>query len=292
MARFAELVPQLDPYREANNLERVRRLKMGRRSVSQEAIPSSGLSIIVLNKNRPDLLAALWRSYPVLRELAGERGIEVELRVGDTGSTDPEAVALLESPPEGCSIERNLVYQFSRCNNDLFVRSRYDVSLFMNNDVLFDRNPSALLDCYERLKGDESIGVLGTVLYFADGTIQHAGIDFFRDPAVFALSYHPGAHSTQQFPSPLFFPAPAVTGAFMMLPSELFAEVGGFDESYAKECQDIDLCLKIVRSGKRIEIGSLGELIHLENGTRETGEEDWIDRSLFLRRWSSFVESL
>ena len=158
MARFADLVPQLDPYREANNLERVRRLKMGRRSVSQEAIPSPGLSIIVLNKNRPDLLASLWRSYLVLRELAAERGVEVELLVGDTGSTDPEAVALLESPPQGCSIERNLVYQFSRCNNDLFENANYATVLFMNNDVFIDERPEGVVEAYQLLRKAAAFG--------------------------------------------------------------------------------------------------------------------------------------
>jgi hypothetical protein len=33
-------------------------------------------------------------------------------------------------------------------------------------------------------------------------------------------------------------------------------------------------------------------LVHLENATRLTGEENWEDRSLYMRRWSGFVSTL
>jgi hypothetical protein len=292
MGRFSGVIPQLDPYREANNLERVRRVVAGRSEIAQVGEVTEGLSIIVLNKDRPDLLRSLWANFRVLCDLADADGIAIELLVGDTGSTDPEAIELLESPPHCCHVTRGMKYQFSRCNNELFERARYSVSLFMNNDVLFDANPNGILECYRKLNSDSAIGVIGAVLYFADGTIQHAGIDFLRDSATSGLPFHPGARSEIPFPDGIFRPIAAVTGAFMMVPSDLYSAVGGFDEGYAKECQDIDLCLKITRGGRRIEVGSIGHIVHLENATRVIGEEDWIDRALFLRRWSLYVEGL
>ena len=291
MARFSALDPRLDPYGEADNRERVRRLTVARRRPARST-SSPGLSIIVLNKDRPDLLGALWQSFSEVRRIGTDRCVDVELLVGDTGSTDPAAVALLDAPPDGTRVVRGLTYQFSRNNNDLFQSSRGSVALFMNNDVLVDRNPAALIDAYERLVADPGLGAIGAVMYFADGTIQHAGIDFLRDPAVYGLPFHPGARSTREFPDGLFLPVPAVTGAFLMMPADLFDAVGGFDEGYAKECQDVDLCLKAAWLGKRVEVASLGHLVHLENATRITGEEDWPDRALFLRRWGSFVETM
>ena len=55
MARFSALDPRLDPYREADNHERVRRLTVARRRLTGSD-RDPGLSIIVLNKDRPDLL--------------------------------------------------------------------------------------------------------------------------------------------------------------------------------------------------------------------------------------------
>ena len=77
-----------------------------------------------------------------------------------------------------------------------------------------------------------------------------------------------------------------------MVRSGLFAQVGGFDEAYQAECQDVDLCLRLKRLGYDIQIGDFGRLVHLENATRPTGEENWEDRSLYMRRWSGFVSTL
>ena len=77
-----------------------------------------------------------------------------------------------------------------------------------------------------------------------------------------------------------------------MMRSAHFASVGGFDERFVAEAQDVDLCLRLHRKGLRTKVAHLGNLVHLENGTRELGEEHWDDRSLFVLRWSSYVESL
>lgn len=60
-----------------------------------------------------------------------------------------------------------------------------------------------------------------------------------------------------------------------MVGSENFAHFGGFDEAFNAECQDIDFCLRMKRSGYKIKIPNFGRLIHIENGTREIGEENW-----------------
>ena len=83
-----------------------------------------------------------------------------------------------------------------------------------------------------------------------------------------------------------------MTGAFLMIDSDLFARVGGFDEEYEAECQDIDLCLRVRRLGVKCRVLDAGRLVHIENATRPKGEENWSDRALFLRRWSSYIETL
>jgi GT2 family glycosyltransferase len=72
----------------------------------------------------------------------------------------------------------------------------------------------------------------------------------------------------------------------------LFAKVGGFDERYAAECQDSDLCLRVNRLGVGCRVLDAGPLVHIENATRPKGEENWLDRALFIRRWSSYIEML
>ena len=291
MAQFAGLIPKLDPYARSFNAERAARVSMPRRTLRGDG-RTTGLSLLVLHKDRPELLKRLWLGFDKLREVCDRAGLEIELLLGDTGSTNPETLALLDDPPEGVEITREMDYQVSRCNNDLFENANYATVLFMNNDVFIDERPEGVVEAYRALTKDPQLGAVGVVLLFEDGTVQHAGVEFLQTPELFAVPYHPGTRqpSTHQLGDTI--ESSAATGAFLLTPSDLFARSGGFDERYAAECQDIDYCLRLRRAGFEIRTMSVGPIFHVENGTRESGEEDWSDRALFVRRWSSFVECL
>ena len=291
MAQFAGLLPKLDPYARSFNAERVVRVSMPRRTLPADG-RTTGLSVLVLHKDRPDLLKRLWAGFDKLRELCERSGIEIELLLGDTGSKNSETLALLDTPPKGVELTRGMRYQFSRCNNDLFEHARYSTVLFMNNDVFIDECPEGVIESFQQFSNDTNVGAVGIVLLFEDGTVQHAGVELLRSPELFAVPYHPGAKRTPVHALGDSFTSTAVTGAFLMTSSELYARSGGFDERYESECQDIDYCLRLRRVGFEIRTLSVGPIFHAENGTREPGEEDWIDRALFIRRWSSFAECL
>lgn len=290
MARFTGLLAALDPYGLESNQDRVTEVRKPVRELSN-GTKEAGLSVIVLNKNRSDLLAQLWTSWQSVLSDFGRRNLSVELLIGDTGSTDADACALLERPPSNTRVWRDLSYHFSRCNNDLFAASQYDTVLFMNNDIVLGHQHSTLLRAYDIVANDASLGALGAVLFFPDGSIQHAGIDFFNQAELYGFCYHPGAGDDIDVPMGAVFDAPAATGAFLMIRSTYFADAGGFDDRYSAECQDVDLCLRLDRIGLQTKIAHLGQVVHLENGTRPLGEEHWGDRSRFIRRWNSYVES-
>lgn len=291
MAQFAGLIPLLDPYRSEDNEHRARRVSSPSRTVRSHAT-ADGLSIVVLHKERPDLLRRLWLGFSRVREVMQREGIECELLLGDTGSVDAETIGLLDAPPVGVTVFRGLEYQFSRCNNDLFERARCRTILFMNNDVYVDERPEGVLDAYRFLHGSPLVGAVGVVLLFEDGTVQHAGVDLLRGDDVFGLPFHPSTRSTWSYPIGEVIDSPAVTGAFLMTHDDLFARAGGFDEQFAIECQDVDLCLRLRRADYDIRTVAVGPIYHVENATRESGEENWRDRALFIRRWSSYAECL
>jgi GT2 family glycosyltransferase len=259
--------------------------------LSANALRKPGLSIVVLNLNRPDLLGALWEAFnDVLHEGLG-LDTSVELLVGDTGSTDPETLWLLDNQPAETRIFRKLKYNFSVCNNYLFRFARYDTILFLNNDVLIHENPKSIRLAYECLHTGP-FSIVGAVLCFADGLIQHIGVDFFRTPELYGFCYHPAIRTSWTHQLGRSWEIPAVTGAFLMMSVRDFISVGGFDEAYEAECQDVDLCLKLRRLRKSIGIIDPGRLTHLENATRSIGDENQRDRQTFMRRWNSFVEML
>ena len=290
---LGKLAVQLNPYTQTTNYARtsvIKGEKVIASQVHEEAM--QGVSMVVLNLDKPDLIKGILRGFEKTRTLFLAKELFCDLFIGDTGSTDPEAVKLLSLSLDGMTVEHNMKYQFSRCNNELFRKVRTNTVLFLNNDVMINDNPESIKMAYDLLHSNENTAAVSAVLHFENGTLQHGGIDFLHIPSHEGFCYHPGAQQPWESQPGKSFPMAAGTGAFLMVRSGLFAQVGGFDEAYQAECQDVDLCLRLKRLGYDIQIGDFGRLVHLENATRPTGEENWEDRSLYMRRWSGFVSTL
>jgi O-antigen biosynthesis protein len=78
----------------------------------------------------------------------------------------------------------------------------------------------------------------------------------------------------------------AVTGACLMIARGRFDALGGFDEAFALEYGDVDLCLRARSAGQRVVWTPHAVLVHHESASRgSTTNTD--DLRLFRRRWSS-----
>jgi GT2 family glycosyltransferase/glycosyltransferase involved in cell wall biosynthesis len=286
---------KLDIYA-ANNEFRAAEVRGGRRwpqFVIKDRRP--GLSVVILNLNKPELIMPLVEHLRRQQELFRRNGLTLEIVVGDTGSTVPETLVHLRELQQApdCDVLFGLQYHFSRCNNHLaFAHSSCEMLLFLNNDIIFARD-TALLELCQAMERRPDVGVFGALLFFPDGTVQHAGVDFFRKPELRGLSYHPLSRARMTEKSfPEHIEVPAATGAFLAIRAGLFQEIGGFEEEYAAECQDIAICLASWRHGFSVQTLNLGATVHLENATRPKNEENWADRQRFLRKWGSFIEAM
>ena len=250
-----------------------------------------GLAIVILTLDRADLMLPLLATLDAARTRLGDR-CPIDIIVGDTGSTAPELLAEYDRLAGHVIVERDMRYHFSRCNNQLFNRHvRRELVLFLNNDVIFPDAADALEMMIAEMHAKPELGSLGAVLHYPDMTCQHAGVDMLDEGPLRGLCYHPGhgaappsrAHGES-------WPMMAVTGACLLTRSALFADVGGFDEAYRTECQDVALCLAMRRRGFEMAVINAGRIVHLENATRPTGSEDWQDRQRFVRKWASFMD--
>ena len=111
---------------------------------------------------------------------------------------------------------------------------------------------------------------VGAKLLFEDNSLQHVGVTFDDAglPDHILRGYradHPGYFfsnvSTRNYL--------AVTGACMMTRKEIFEEVGGFNEAFAVNYNDIDYCLRVHTAGYRIVLAPQARLYHFESRTRE-----------------------
>ena len=263
------------------------------RKFTAEKKYSDGLSIIILNLNKPELIIPLIHELLKAKEKFSRKNISLEILIGDTGSTDEKVLAAYEEYKSEITVFRGMTYNFSRCNNQVFsafASKKY--TLFLNNDIVFTdayENISAMLDEFKY----ENTAIVGSYLFYPTGNVQHIGVDFFKTGEAKSLCYHPFHNQKILLPKENFSnEVPAVTGACLVIKSELFYLLDGFDENYKDECQDVHLCLSVRRLGFDIRSVYSGDIKHLENATRPKGSENWKDRRYFLRKWKSFIEVL
>ena len=138
------------------------------------------------------------------------------------------------------------------------------------------------------------VGAVGAKLYYADGTIRHAG-------AVIGLGGKPSGHVFAGFAreEPGYMgrlrhaqDMSAVAGACVMVRRDVWGQVSGADERFAACYGDIDLCLRIRKAGYLVVWPPHAELYHLEStgggSDGAPGEKDRAgrDEELFWERWA------
>ncbi|MCR4705664.1 MAG: glycosyltransferase family 2 protein [Lachnospiraceae bacterium] len=121
------------------------------------------------------------------------------------------------------------------------------------------------------------VGAVGAKLYYADKTIQHAGI-------VLKLGAHRTAgHSHYKvnyenvgYMGRLCYAqdVSAVTGACLLVKKAFWDELGGLDESFAVALNDVDFCLRLREKGLLNVFTPFAELYHYESVSRGSDIEN------------------
>lgn len=162
-------------------------------------------------------------------------------------------------------------FNYSAINNFGFRHASGEYILLLNNDV--EVITPDWLEEMLMFAQRKDVGAVGAKLYYPDDTIQHAGVIVGLGGAA--------AHSHRGFPREedgylyrlkVAQNLTAVTGACMMLPSSVFREVGGLDESFTVALNDVDLCMRIREKGYSVIFTPFAELYHHESKSR--GQED------------------
>jgi glycosyltransferase involved in cell wall biosynthesis len=135
---------------------------------------------------------------------------------------------------------------------------------------------------------DPGIGMVGAKLYFADGTLQHAGHVYNGDPyhAMFRWS------GEELGPSGLLVvqrECIGVTAACAMIRAEVFDEVGGFTPLLYANFNDVDFSMKIRGAGYRIVWTPYVEMYHFESQTREPTPTDY-EHLVIRQRWADQLD--
>jgi GT2 family glycosyltransferase len=179
-------------------------------------------------------------------------------------------------------------FNYSAANNLGVSRSRGELVLFLNNDTEIVE-PDWLRDLVLFFE-DPEIGAIGPTLLYPNGAVQHAGVVLgSRGTADHAMRHLPGDGEGPDGALVVAREVSAVTAACLMTPRRLFDELGGFSTDYAAHYQDLDLCLKIRRSGRRIISAGFPRVVHHESLSRGGDGYDQGDRALLIDAWREVI---
>ena len=178
-------------------------------------------------------------------------------------------------------------FNFSgRCNQGAAV-STGDVLVFLNDDTLVEQ-PDWLRVMVGFL-AESDVGVVGARLLYADGTLQHGGLLLNEQPLHIFHGFagdDPGPFGLLEIDREVS----AVTAAVMLTPRAVFDELGGFPEEFRIAFNDLDYCLRVRATGRRIIWSAHSTLFHFESQTRRPdAEQHEID--LLYERWGAELRS-
>ncbi len=217
------------------------------------------------------------------------------ITVIDNRSDDPDLLRFLDRAESLRVLEvvrDPRPFNHSRMHNDVIAKCPDDFLVFMNNDVelLTDGWLEHMLGTAEL---DDSIAGVGSLLFYPDRTVQHAGIYLGRE----GIAGH--VHRGLDADNPGYFGqahllkgVSAATAALLLMKRTAFAEVGGFDaERYPTSFNDVDLWLRLAQQGYRCVYNPEVRAIHHESKSRRVvqAEED-VYQERFRRQWAGVVD--
>ncbi len=142
---------------------------------------------------------------------------------------------------------------------------------------------------YARLPG---VGAVGPTLVHPDGRVCAAGFAVgLYDPAVPAMAGFPAEADGYYGSLSCAREVSAVGADCMLIRRSVFEELGGFEEAYSRQFHDLDLCLRLERSGLTVVCPPAPRTISHTTEARRRSDFDVIDRGLFVDRWYERLEA-
>ena len=162
-------------------------------------------------------------------------------------------------------------FNYSAINNFAVKQANGEYILLLNNDI--EVITPDWLEQMLMFAGRKDVGAVGSKLYYADDTIQHAGV-------IVGLGGVAGhSHKGYARENPGYMARASIaqnlsacTAACLMIRKDVYDEVGGLEEGYAVAFNDIDFCMKIRAAGYLIVFTPFAEFYHYESKSR--GDED------------------
>lgn len=248
------------------------------------------ITVIVPTRDRLDLLV------PCIESVLGTRGHPgLRVLIVDNGSVHPATLAkfaLWQQDQRVRVLRDDAPFDYSALMNRAVAATTTPLVLLLNNDTQVIA--PGWLDELAGWLELPAVGAVGAKLYYADDTIQHAGVVLgiggvashgHKGFARHAPGYRGLLHCVRD--------VSAVTGACLLTRRELYLELGGLEPELRVAYNDIDYCLRLRQRGHRVLWTPNAELHHFEGKSRgddQRGQARFDREIAFMQaRWGGLL---
>jgi len=248
--------------------------------------PEPLVSLLVPTRDMLEVLEPCIRS--ILEKTAYQN---YEVLILDNGSVKSATLDYFDQVQAADSRVRVIPYHYpfnySAINNHGVQRARGELLGLINNDVEIISTEWLTEMSSHALRPE--IGCVGAKLYYANNTIQHAGVILgIGGVATHAYKNFPRADHGYFARLSVVQNYSAVTAACLLVRKSIYEEVGGLEEEYLKVAfNDVDFCLKVREAGYRNLWTPYAELYHHESRSR--GWEDTPEKQARFQREIEFM---
>jgi len=220
------------------------------------------IAIVILNWNGQHFLE---KFLPNVLRYSGEASVYL----ADNNSTDNSVSFVSNNFPEVKIILNKSNGGFAKGYNDALKEISSPFYLLLNSDIEVTEN--WLLPLLEIMKDDSVAGCQPKVLSYSQrDTFEHAGASggyldrnyypFCRGRILEMFEKDFGQYNGK---AEIFW----ATGAALLIRSDIFHKVDGFDESFFAHMEEIDLCWRIKKAGYKFMVEPKSTIYHVGGGT-------------------------
>lgn len=220
------------------------------------------IAIVILNWNGKHFLERFLPSVVLHSE-------DAKIILADNASTDDSIEFVKINYPEIEIVVNSENKGFAGGYNTALKQIKSKYYLLLNSDIEVTKN--WLLPLFEAIQNPTVAGCQPKVLSYQEKSMfEHAGAsggyldrDYF--PFCRGRIFDRFEHDEGQYDgeTEIFW----ATGAALLIRSDIFHEVGGFDESFFAHMEEIDLCWRIKKLGYTFKVCPKSSIFHVGGGT-------------------------
>lgn len=250
------------------------------------------LSIIIVNYNVKEFVKNLLYSLEkALTELSSE------IIIVDNASADGSVEDIKNKFPNVTLIANDENVGFGKANNQGLEIATGEYFLLLNPDTIVKED--TFTNLIKFMQSNSNAGMVTCKVLNPDGTLQLACRRSFPGPWT---SFTKVTGLSRLFPKSKLFArynltyldenetneVDAISGSFMMLKSEVYQKVGGFDSRFFMYGEDLDLCYRVKSQGYKVFYVPTTEIIHYKGESTKRSNLD--ETKIFYEAMHLFVE--